>query len=243
MFENICVIGFDADDTLWDNEIYFRKSEASFCSLMRDFMNEKECSERLFKTETHNIPLYGYGVKSFILSMLETAISIAGEKMTVSMVEDILAMARRQLLEKPVLLDGVAQSLPAIAAGYKLILATKGDLIDQERKLELSGLKDYFMHVEIMSEKTEKEYLSLLDTLAIEPRDFLMVGNSLKSDILPVLKIGGHAIHIPYHTTWLHETISEEIISERLITVSDIREAAEFLSASVCRRRRLSNPA
>lgn len=201
------VIGFDADDTLWVNEPHYQETERHFCSLLSDFGPADVLSEELFKTEMGNLPLFGYGAKGFTLSMMETAMRISRGLAPLSKIEDILRLGKA-LMDKPViLLEGVESVLEALhKKGMRLVVATKGDLLDQERKLVKSKIGKYFHHVEIMSGKKESDYLKLLSHLEIAPADFLMIGNSLKSDILPVLNIGGHGIHIPYHTNWQHET-------------------------------------
>ncbi len=206
--KNIKVIGFDADDTLWVNEPHYQKTEAVFCGLLSDFLPQKELSEALFKTEMQNLALYGYGGKSFLLSMIETAQRISNNRVENHILAQII-MLGKTLLDQPVeLLDGVKETLEKLASrDVELILATKGDLLDQERKLTKSELKAYFHHIEIMSDKKVQNYAALLAHLDIAPENFLMIGNSLKSDILPVVELGGYAIHIPYHTTWVHEQV------------------------------------
>ena len=226
---NIKVIAFDADDTLWVNEPYFRASEEKFCALMGEYMSEHDLERELLKVEIANIGLYGYGIKGFILSMMEAALQVSGGTINAQCVEQILALGR-QMLNQPIeLLEGVEEVLSALKEEYRLVVATKGDLLDQERKLKKSGLTDYFHHVEIMSEKDEPNYRKLLKHLDIQPEEFLMIGNSLKSDVLPVLNIGGHAIHVPFHITWAHEQIEGSIDNERFKNVAGIREVLEVL--------------
>lgn len=204
------IIGFDADDTLWDNETYFQETEKQLCNLLSIYGTKEIISKELFKTEMQNLELYGYGAKGFMLSMIETALRISEHKVPQSTIDKIIQLGK-ELLNKPVvLLDGVEEVLDNLhKKGIELIVATKGDLLDQERKLRKSNIEKYFHHVEIMSDKKESDYLKLLSHLDIEPQNFLMVGNSLKSDIIPVLNIGGFGIHIPYHTTWQHEKIEK----------------------------------
>lgn len=212
---NIKVIGFDADDTLWLNMTFFEEIEKSYCELLKDYISEKELSETLFKTEIKNMEIYGYGVKSFMLSMIETAINVSNYKVPNEKIEEMIKMGQHLLYRPVELLDGVENVLKVLSKKYKLIVATKGDLVDQESKLRRSGLEQYFHHVEIMSDKNEDNYKSLLKHLDIEPEEFLMVGNSLKSDILPVVNIGGYGIHVPFHITWLHEVIDESKIKNK----------------------------
>jgi putative hydrolase of the HAD superfamily len=205
------VIAFDADDTLWVNEPYFRETEDKFCSLLEDYLPHHTVSQELFKTEMQNIALYGYGVKGFMLSMVETALRISNNTVNLATIEKIIQYGK-ELLEKPIeLLDGMEEALELLKKKYRLVVATKGDLLDQERKLKKSGLEHYFHHIEIMSEKQEADYNKLIRHLDIKPEEFLMIGNSIKSDALPVLAIGGHAVHIPYHTTWAHEKVEQTI--------------------------------
>ncbi|MFM2338500.1 MAG: hypothetical protein RL115_1693 [Bacteroidota bacterium] len=207
----ITTIAFDADDTLWVNEPYFREAEDKFCSLLEDYLPHHSVAKELFKTELQNIPLYGYGVKGFILSMIETAMRVSNNTVPLVVIEKALQYGK-DLLDKPIeILEGVQETLQALKGKYRLVVATKGDLLDQERKLKKSGLAHYFHHIEIMSEKDEAGYQKLIKQLDIQPEAFLMLGNSLKSDVLPVLAVGGHAIHIPYHITWAHEVVEHSI--------------------------------
>jgi len=211
MKNQITVIAFDADDTLWVNEPYFRETEEQFAGLLEDFMPRHSILSELYKTEIANLPLYGYGIKGFVLSMIETVLRITAGKIDPAVISRAIALGQ-EMLNKPVeLLDGVEDVLKALHGKYKLVVATKGDLLDQQRKLTKSGLDHYFHHIEIMSDKQESDYQKLLKHLDCKPEEFLMLGNSLKSDVLPVLNIGGHAVHIPFHTTWVHEHIDHTI--------------------------------
>jgi len=211
MFSNIKVISFDADDTLWVNEPYYRETEAAFCELLTKFHPEKFVNTELLKTELKNLELYGYGAKGFILSLIETALKISDHKISQESIGEIISLGK-QLQNKPlILLDGVEEILDYLKTkNYKLIVATKGDLLDQERKLRKSNLEKYFHHIEVMSDKKPENYRSLLNHLDINPEEFIMIGNSLRSDILPILEIGSQAIHIPFHTTWIHETVADD---------------------------------
>lgn len=205
------IIAFDADDTLWGNEQYFRETEQKFFDMFHNYLPQHTLARELFKTEIDNLGLYGYGIKGFVLSMIETAIRISDGKMPANAVEKIISLGK-ELLQKPVvLLDGVEDVLTTLNGKYKLVLATKGDLLDQHRKLHNSGLGPFFHHIEIMTEKKEADYEKLIKRLDIRADEFMMVGNSLKSDVLPVINIGGHAVHVPYHITWEHETIDSTI--------------------------------
>lgn len=205
MKNKITTIAFDADDTLWVNEPYFQEAESQFCALLEDFLPQHTVSQALFKTEMKNLALYGYGVKGFMLCMIETASRISQGTASLRLIDCIIALGH-ELLQKPIeLLPGVTDTLKQLQPNYRLIVATKGDLLDQERKLEKSGLTDYFHHIEIMSDKQVSDYRKLLNHLDCQPENFLMIGNSIKSDILPVLELGSYAAHIPYHVTWTHE--------------------------------------
>lgn len=207
-YKNIKVIGFDADDTLWVNETYFRDAEVEFGKLLSDYETINKIDQELFKKEIENLELYGYGVKAFTLSMVESALEISNFNLSAKTIEAIVNIGKN-MLNKPVeLLDGVEEVLDKLSKKYRLILATKGDLLDQERKLEKSGLTGYFHHIEVLSDKKEANYSKLLNHLDIKPSQFLMIGNSLKSDILPLVNIKANAIHIPFHTTWAHEQVS-----------------------------------
>ena len=213
-YSAIRTIGFDADDTLWVNETYFRETEDKFADLLQEFETKNKIDNELFAKEMENLRLYGYGVKGFMLSMLETAIELSSGQVSSQTLSKIIAMGKH-MIDKPVeILDGVQETLQYLAPKYRLIVMTKGDLLDQERKLQKSGLSKYFQHVEVLSDKKEKNYRDLLAHLEIDVDKFVMIGNSLKSDVLPLLNIGAKAIHIPFHTTWAHEEVSEKEIDK-----------------------------
>ncbi|MEW4924565.1 HAD family hydrolase [Algibacter sp. 2305UL17-15] len=230
-YKNIKVIGFDADDTLWVNETYFREAEAEFSKLLSEFETPNKIDQELFKKEIGNLTLYGYGVKAFTLSMVECALELSNNTISNEKIEEILNIGKK-MLNKPVeLLDGVEDVLEQLSKKYRLILATKGDLLDQERKLEKSGLTSYFHHIEVLSDKKETNYSKLLKHLEIAPKEFLMVGNSLKSDILPLVNIEASAVHVPFHTTWAHEMASEkETNGKHYKTISTLRDLLKLLS-------------
>jgi len=221
---SIKIIAFDADDTLWDNEPFYQEAERKFCELLEDFLPQHSVSRELLQTEIKNLSLYGYGIKSFMLSMIETAIRVSDKNIGIEAIEHILVLGQ-EILEKPIqLIDGVEEVLQSLKSRYRLVMATKGDLLDQERKLRKSGLGDFFHHIEIMSEKKEQDFEKLIRHLDIVPDQFLMIGNSIKSDILPVLNIGGHGIHVPYHVTWEHEKVETMIDHENFRHVKNIKE-------------------
>lgn len=229
-YKNIKVIGFDADDTLWVNETYFREAEHEIQRLLSEYETPNKIDQELFKMEMKNLPLYGYGVKAFILSMVEVALELSNYTISNKTIEAILNIGKN-MLEKPVeLLDGVEEVLSNLSKKYRLILATKGDLLDQERKLEKSGLTSYFHHIEVLSDKQELNYQNLLNHLDIEPSEFLMIGNSLKSDVLPLVNIKANAIHVPFHTTWAHEEVSKkETNGKTYKTISGLKEVIDLL--------------
>jgi putative hydrolase of the HAD superfamily len=221
---DIKVIAFDADDTLWVNEPYFQNTEKKFCSLLEEFLPEQDLSRELLKIEIENLALYGYGIKGYILSMIETALKVTDNTITNEAIERIIGYGKELLNEPIELLDNVEEVLKALQGQYRIVVATKGDLLDQERKLKKSGLSHYFHHIEIMSEKGEEDYLKLIRHLDILPDEFMMIGNSLKSDVIPVLNIGGHAIHVPYHTTWAHEHVETTLEHDNFRHVERLRE-------------------
>jgi putative hydrolase of the HAD superfamily len=232
MNHSIKVIGFDADDTLWVNEPYFKETEEKFCNLLSEFQTKEHISQTLFDTETKNISIYGYGIKSFTLSMIETALEISNKKVDPSTIEKIITLGK-ELIKKPVeLIDNVESVLRHLKQyNYKLIVVTKGDLLDQQRKLNKSGLENYFHQIEIVSDKQEKDYNRLLSNQDIQAEEFLMIGNSMKSDILPVLNLGGYAIHVPYPVTWGHEVVEdEEINHDRYVKIDAISQAIDILN-------------
>jgi putative hydrolase of the HAD superfamily len=221
---SIKVIAFDADDTLWVNEPYFQETEHKFCQLLEDYLPQHTSSRELLQVEIQNLSLYGYGIKGFMLSMIEAALKISDKTIDITVVEKIIEYGK-ELLARPIeLFEGIEEVLAALKDDYRLVVATKGDLLDQERKLKKSGIEHYFHHVEIMSDKKESDYLKLIKHLDVEPQEFLMVGNSIKSDVLPVLSIGGHGYHIPYHTTWAHEQVDHSIENKNFRQLNNIKE-------------------
>jgi len=226
---NLKVIAFDADDTLFINEPYFQETEQKFCALLSDYLSHQGLSQELFKTEIVNLDLYGYGIKGYTLSMIEAAMNISNNTLSVEVIGKIIDLGK-QLLQKPIeLLDCVEDTLKALHGKYKLIVATKGDLKDQQRKLHDSGLGPYFHHIEVMADKQEINYQKLLTRLEIEANEFFMIGNSLKSDVLPVLAIGGYAVHIPFHTTWEHEKINHKVEHPNFKTLERISDVLNIL--------------
>lgn len=205
----IKVIAFDADDTLWSNEPFFQEIEKQYTNLLQPYGTSEDISAALFQTEMNNLKHLGYGAKAFTISMVETALLISGQKISGTDIQHIIDLGK-SLLKMPIeLLPGVQETLKRLKerGQYKLVVATKGDLLDQENKLERSGLSPYFDHIEVMSDKTEKEYIRMLNILQISSSELAMVGNSLKSDIQPVLSLGGYGVHIPFEVMWKHEVV------------------------------------
>ncbi len=230
-YTSIKVIGFDADDTLWVNETYFRDAEREFSKLMASFETANKIDQELFKRQIENLPLYGYGIKGFILSMVEIALELSNNTISNSTIEVILNIGKHMLTRPVNLLEGVEEVLLTLSQDYRLIVVTKGDLLDQERKLEKSGLSHYFHHIEVVSDKQEANYSKLLNHLDIKPSEFLMIGNSLKSDILPLINIKARAIHVPFHTTWIHEqVVANERVNKKYKTISNLLEVLSILN-------------
>ncbi|MEP0710573.1 MAG: HAD family hydrolase, partial [Algoriphagus sp.] len=176
-----------------------------------------------------NLGLYGYGIKGFMLSMIQTALKISDHKINAKAIDMLLTIGY-DMMQKPVeLLPGVEEVLEELKQEYRLVMATKGDLVDQEKKLKKSGLDHYFHHIEIMSDKKEADFAKLIRHLDISPEEFLMLGNSLKSDVLPVLALGGHAIHIPFHITWEHETVADEVVHANFNKTDNISKVVEMI--------------
>ena len=229
-YSKIKVIGFDADDTLWVNETYFRDAEHQFAKLLSGYETENKIDQELFLMEMKNLEIYGYGIKGFMLSMIESAIDLSNGRIDNNTLGKILDIGKNMITHPVELLDGVEEVLKTLSRKkYRLILLTKGDLLDQERKLEKSGLSNYFHHIEVLSEKKEENYKNLLDHLEIPVEEFLMIGNSLKSDVLPIINIGAHAIHVPFHTTWAHEIVKDEDNNGGYHAIDQLTEVLELL--------------
>jgi putative hydrolase of the HAD superfamily len=226
------VVGFDGDDTLWHSETRFHVTQGEFRDLLKRHVPDADVDRRLAEMEMKNLSIYGYGVKSFTLSMLETAIELTEGRIPTSDLEVILGWGKRMLMEPTELLDGVEETLRLLGGRYDLLLITKGDLFDQESKLARSGLGDLFLGVEILSEKNTDSYRGVFTRRAIKPEDFVMAGNSLRSDVVPVVSLGAHAVHIPYEVTWHHEHVPEEELPKHgWRRISSIRELPAVIDA------------
>ncbi len=205
--KTIKTIAFDADDTLWVNEPIFTKTQDRLKGLLEKYIEEADFDARLYATEKKNLKLFGYGIKGFMLSMIESAIELSNEQVNGSEIQKIIEMGK-EMIEHPVhLLPNVEETLEQLKDDFELMIITKGDLFDQESKIARSGLAHYFDKIEIVSEKDEPTYRKVLSRHQIDLSTFLMVGNSLKSDVIPICNIGGRAVHIPFHTTWVHEAV------------------------------------
>lgn len=201
----INVIGFDADDTLWHTECLYVSTQHKYRQLLAKYPIAADVDAALYQTEMRNLPTYGYGIKAFALSMIETAIQLTEGQIQAGDIRAIIDLMRDMLAAEVQLLEHASEVIARLARSHTLMLITKGDLIDQEAKVARSGLGDYFTYVEIVRDKTQAVYQALLTRHNIAPARFLMVGNSLRSDVLPVIALGGQAVHVPYHLTWAHE--------------------------------------
>jgi putative hydrolase of the HAD superfamily len=204
------LIGFDGDDTLWHNERLYQMGRQRFRQVLLKYglrESEAEIDDRVHDTEMRNLPHYGYGVMSFVLSLIETSIELTGGRITGEDISELLGLSREMLNAEVHLFEGVGETLSRLSGDYALMLITKGDLQHQQSKVDRSGLKRYFRHVEVVSEKSRDTYAALLSRHDAHPSRFLMVGNSMRSDVLPVLGLGGWAVHIPALISWAHEDV------------------------------------
>lgn len=231
MFEKVKVLAFDADDTLWENEPLFREAERRWAEEMREYGSLDELSEYLYKIEDKNMEDLGYGAKAFTMSLMEATLKLAGENVKEHHIATTLEVGWSLLHNPATPMPGVKETLEQISVAhkYKLVVFTKGDLLDQQHKLERSGLAKYFDKVEIVSNKSEAEYRKLCQDMEIEYDELLMVGNSFKSDIKPVLDLGGWCIYIPYRITWAHERM-EEYDHPKLLKVNTFAELTPYLA-------------
>ncbi|MEH0153968.1 HAD family hydrolase [Limibacter armeniacum] len=228
---DIKLIAFDADDTLWENEPFFTHAQDRFTNLLANYIEVENMHDRLYATEKKNLSIFGYGAKSFTLSMIETAIELSEGKITGKEIQQIIDFGK-DLIQHPLeVLEGVEETLAALKGKYELMVLTKGDLFDQEAKLARSGLAAFFDHVEIVSEKDEATYQQIFNRYKVKAEDVLMIGNSLKSDILPMVALGAKAIHIPFHTTWVHELVDEKTLEgKEYHTVENIRNIISLIN-------------
>lgn len=221
-------IFFDADDTLWENEQFFRDAEAQFAELLSDYTSPEGVQELLWHKQEENIPLFGYGSKTYMIGMTDAAVELCGGHLPDRIYYGVKKIITDLAFHEFRLLDGVEETLKALQGYYTMIVATKGDLTEQLNKYRLSGLDRYFHHCEVMENKDERNYLELAAKLDLAPEQILMIGNSVKSDIAPVVNIGGTAIHTPHDVVWVHEMMDMPQ-SDRIIEVQSIREVVSLL--------------
>lgn len=225
-------IGFDADDTLWKNEEYYLEGREQFLQILQKYGLEEKDIENFDHFEVENIKYFGYGVMSFVLSMIEIAIELTEETIHPRDIQQLIRLAKQMLSDEVEVFPGVPELLEDLSARFPLMLITKGDLLHQRRKFEASGLAHYFKRIEVVSDKSPAVYREILERHKIDPRNFLMIGNSLRSDILPVLDLGGWAVHLLDHPTWSHEDDPlKEIQQERFLEVNGISQVKEKLEA------------
>jgi putative hydrolase of the HAD superfamily len=227
----LTTIGFDADDTLWQNEQFFRTTEQHFASLLAEHAEGHDIHARLLEAEKRNLALYGFGIKGFTLSMIETAVEISEGRVPASVIREILA-AGRDMLSHPVeTLPNVRETLEELAGAYRLVLITKGDLFDQERKLAQSGLGELFDAVEIVSDKTASTYERIFSRHGDGPDRAMMIGNSLKSDVVPAIEAGSWGVYVPHDLTWVLEHVDEPTDAPRFRRLEHLGELAGLIEA------------
>lgn len=221
-------IFFDADDTLWENEQFFRNAEAQFAELLSDYTTPEGVQEMLWQKQEENIPLFGYGSKTYMIGMTDAAMELCGGHLPDKIYYGLKKIITELAYHEFQIIEGVEETLQALQGHYKLIVATKGDLTEQMSKYRASGLDKYFHHCEVMENKNEKNYLELAAKHDLQPEQILMIGNSVKSDIAPVVNIGGVAINTPHEVVWVHEMMDMPE-SDRIIVVKNIREVLDYL--------------
>jgi putative hydrolase of the HAD superfamily len=225
---SITTIGLDADDTLWHNEDLFHFTEQAFAELLAPYGEEADLRRALFETETRNLARFGYGVKAFTLSMIETAITVSNGRIDATGITQLLDCGKAMLDRPAELLPGVADTVRAMARNYQLVVITKGDLHHQQTKVANCGIAELFDAVEIVTEKDVYTYEQILARHSVAPDSFVMVGNSMKSDILPVVELGGHGVHIPYRFTWAHELV-DAVAHDRAFSLQSITELPDLV--------------
>lgn len=227
----IQLIAFDADDTLWHNETLYQDTKHKVIELMAEYASPAEIGSRLDEIETSNLRHYGYGAKSFILSIVETAVEVSSYQVKAVEIEQILQLGKALITAEMQLLEGVEETIAVLSEAYPLMIITKGDLLDQEAKLARSGLANYFRYFETVSEKNVENYRKILERYKVPASQFVMVGNALKSDILPVIQLGGYAVYIPYALTWAHEmNVDTEVAGERYFTIERMTELPKLIA-------------
>ncbi len=229
----VTTIGFDADDTLWQNELFFRMTEKRLAAMLSDHGEEEQISARLLEAERRNLALYGFGIKGFTLSMIETAIEVTQGRVPAPLISRILD-AGREMLSHPIeLLPHARETVEKLAGAFRLVLITKGDLFDQERKLAGSGLRDLFDAIEIVSDKDAATYARLFSRHGDGPAKSMMIGNSLKSDVVPAIEAGGWGVHVPHELTWVLEHVEAPIAEARFRQISDLAQLPELIESIV----------
>jgi putative hydrolase of the HAD superfamily len=224
------VIAFDADDTLWHNEPLYRGTQRQVLDILGHYHDRDWIERRMYETEVRNLEHYGYGIKGFTLSMIETAIELTEGRIGGAEIGRIIELTREMFKAPVELLDGVAETIAALSEAHELMLITKGDLFEQQAKIARSGLADYFGKIEIVPVKVKETYRSIASKHKIDPQRFLMIGNSMRSDILPVIEMGGRAIYIPYENTWEHENVSEaELAGREILQTTHIRRIPDLI--------------
>lgn len=229
MKNQIRTIAFDADDTLWVNEPFFRDGEAQLQKIVAEWAAPEELIRALYDVEMQNMEAYGYGIKAFVLSMLETAMKVSENRIPAEKLAEIVELGKRQIAKPVELLDGVEEVLESLQGRYRLVMATKGDILDQRRKLAKSGLERYFHHIEVMCDKQTDDYDRMFGRLGCSPDEVLMIGNSLRSDVLPVLEMGGWGAYVPFHVTWEHEVVDDNIEHPRYLRLEKLADILGYL--------------
>ncbi|MEQ8935856.1 MAG: HAD family hydrolase [Amphiplicatus sp.] len=229
MVKNLTTIAFDADDTLWQNEHFFRMTEARFAALLADYAEAKDLTARLLEAEKRNLSHYGFGIKGFTLSMIETAIEVTDERVPASVLSAILGAGREMLAHPVELLPGVEDTLGRLADTHRLVLITKGDLFDQERKLAASGLGELFSAVEIVSDKNASTYRTAFEKHGDGAEKGMMVGNSLKSDVIPAIEVGSWGVYVPHALTWSVEHADAPVNAPRFREVDVVTKVAGLI--------------
>lgn len=225
----ITAIGFDADDTLWQNEAFFRVTQDRFAALLADYSDPDHLAERLEAAERRNLGAYGFGIKGFVLSMIETAIEVTGERVPAHVIRELIEAGQEMLAHPIHLLPAAREAVEALAGRFRLVLITKGDLLDQERKLAQSGLGDLFDAVEIVSDKTRATYSSAFTRHGTGPHEALMVGNSLKSDVIPALEAGAWGVHVPHDLTWGYEAAEAPLDHPRFAELPSLGDLPDLI--------------
>jgi putative hydrolase of the HAD superfamily len=226
----IDLIAFDADDTLWQNESLYRDAQARFAQLLSPYQSPEVIAEIMNRIELDGLKYYGYGIKGFALSLIEAAIEISNGKISGREIETIIQIAKRMLTSKIQLMDGVEDTLTGLSRLYPLMIITKGDLFEQGTKISRSGIAHFFKYIEILSDKNYESYKTILAKYSINPTRFIMVGNSMRSDILPVIELGGRAIHVPYKDTWSHEAAEPPVGHQNFFEIGKLDLLPELIN-------------